>query len=171
MSMSEETIFAKIIRREVPATIVYEDEEVLGFKDIMPRAPVHVLFIPKPQIIPTLDDLHPEQGPLIGKLVLAAAEYARREGFAQDGYRIAHELSGAWWADSLSPPPSLTCWRAIGNVVVMLETCAALVVSGAYLALEWVAPFTTTSEDSSSPMAPVVPKGHTDRWGQPQHDV
>ncbi len=59
-----------------------------GFKDIMPRAPVHVLFIPKRQIIPTLDDLHPEQGPLIGKLVLAAAEYARREGFAQDGYRI-----------------------------------------------------------------------------------
>ncbi|EGO81906.1 histidine triad nucleotide-binding protein [Xylella fastidiosa subsp. fastidiosa] len=88
MSMSEETIFAKIIRREVPATIVYEDEEVLGFKDIMPRAPVHVLFIPKRQIIPTLDDLHPEQGPLIGKLVLAAAEYARSEGFAQDGYRI-----------------------------------------------------------------------------------
>lgn len=86
--MSEETIFAKIIRREVPATFVYEDEEVLGFKTFMPRAPVHVLFIPKREMIPTLDDLRPEQGPLIGKLVLAAAEYARREGFAQDGYRI-----------------------------------------------------------------------------------
>ncbi|HHW4680119.1 MAG TPA: histidine triad nucleotide-binding protein [Xylella taiwanensis] len=86
--MSAETIFAKIIRREVPATIVYEDEDVLGFKDIMPRAPVHVLFIPKQEMIPTLDDVRPEQGPLIGKLVLAAAEYARREGFAQDGYRI-----------------------------------------------------------------------------------
>ncbi|AXI83492.1 histidine triad nucleotide-binding protein [Xylella taiwanensis] len=86
--MSAETIFAKIISREVPATIVYEDEEVLGFKDIMPRAPVHVLFIPKREMIPTLDDVRPEQGPLIGKLVLAAAEYARHEGFAQDGYRI-----------------------------------------------------------------------------------
>ncbi|HHW4679304.1 MAG TPA: histidine triad nucleotide-binding protein [Xylella sp.] len=86
--MSAETIFAKIIRREVPATIVYEDEEILGFKDIMPKAPVHVLFIPKREMIQTLDDVRPEQGPLIGKLVLAAAEYARREGFAQDGYRI-----------------------------------------------------------------------------------
>ena len=86
--MSNETLFSKIIRREIPATIVYEDDEVLGFKDIAPQAPVHVLFIPKNEIIPTLDDLQPSQAHLIGKLALAAAEYARREGFAQDGYRI-----------------------------------------------------------------------------------
>ncbi len=49
---------------------------------------MHVLFIPKNEIIPTLDDLQPSQAHLIGKLALAAAEYARREGFAQDGYRI-----------------------------------------------------------------------------------
>lgn len=83
-----DTIFGKIIRREIPAAIVYEDDEVLGFKDIAPQAPVHVLFIPKHAAIPTLDDVRAEQGPLIGRLVLAAAEYARREGFAQDGYRI-----------------------------------------------------------------------------------
>ena len=83
-----DTIFAKIIRREIPATIVYEDEEVLGFKDIAPQAPVHVLFIPKNEAIPTLDDVRQDQAHLIGKLALAAAEYARREGFAQDGYRI-----------------------------------------------------------------------------------
>ena len=83
-----DTIFAKIIRREIPATIVYEDEEVLGFKDIGPQAPVHVLFIPKNEAIPTLDDMRPEQAHLIGKLALAAADYARSEGFAQDGYRI-----------------------------------------------------------------------------------
>ncbi|HBK45639.1 MAG TPA: histidine triad nucleotide-binding protein [Xanthomonadaceae bacterium] len=83
-----DTIFAKIIRREIPATIVYEDDEVLGFRDIAPQAPVHVLFIPKLQAIPTLDDLTAEQAPLVGKLALAAAEYARREGLAQDGYRI-----------------------------------------------------------------------------------
>ncbi len=83
-----DTLFGKIIRREIPATIVYEDQDVLGFKDIAPQAPVHVLFIPKNEAIPTLDDVQPEQAPLIGKLALAAAHYARREGFAQDGYRI-----------------------------------------------------------------------------------
>ncbi len=83
-----DTIFGKIIRREIPASIVYEDDDVLGFKDIAPQAPVHVLFIPKHEVIPTLDDLQPAQAHLIGKLVMAAAAYARREGFAQDGYRI-----------------------------------------------------------------------------------
>ena len=55
--MTDDTLFARIIRREIPATIVYEDEEVLGFKDIAPQAPVHVLFIPKNEAIPTLDDV------------------------------------------------------------------------------------------------------------------
>lgn len=68
--MSSETLFSKIIRREIPATIVYEDEDVLAFKDIAPQAPVHVLFIPKNEIIPTLDDLQPSQAHLIGKLAL-----------------------------------------------------------------------------------------------------
>ena len=88
MTQSNDTLFGKIIRREIPATIVYEDEDVLGFKDIAPQAPVHVLFIPKNEAIPTLDDVRQDQAHLIGKLALAAAEYARREGFAQDGYRI-----------------------------------------------------------------------------------
>ena len=83
-----DTIFGKIIRREIPATIVYEDDEVLGFNDIAPQAPVHVLFIPKNEVIPTLDDLQPSQAHLIGKLALAAAHYAREQGLAEDGYRI-----------------------------------------------------------------------------------
>ncbi len=83
-----DTIFAKIIRREIPATIVYEDDDILGFKDIAPQAPVHVLFIPKHEVIPTLDDAQPEQAALIGRLALAAAAYAREQGLAQDGYRV-----------------------------------------------------------------------------------
>ena len=83
-----DTLFGKIIRREIPADIVYEDDDVLGFRDIAPQAPVHVLFIPKNEAIPTLDDLQPADAGLVGKLVLAAAEYARREGFAQKGYRV-----------------------------------------------------------------------------------
>src|SRR5690606_40795067 len=57
-------------------------------KDIAPQAPVHVLFIPKPDAIPTLDDARPEHAQLLGRLMLAAADYARREGLAQDGYRV-----------------------------------------------------------------------------------
>ena len=83
-----DTLFGKIIRREIPATIVHEDDDVLGFKDIAPQAPVHVLFVPKQVLIPTLDDLQPQQAELVGKLVLAAAAYARAQGLAEDGYRL-----------------------------------------------------------------------------------
>jgi histidine triad (HIT) family protein len=81
-----DTIFSKIIRREIPADIVYEDDAVLAFRDIHPQAPVHVLFIPK-QPIATLNDLTPDHSALAGQLLLAAAAYARREGFAEAGYR------------------------------------------------------------------------------------
>ena len=83
-----DTIFHKIIRRELPADIVFEDEHVIGFRDIAPQAPVHVLFVPKTVDIATLDDLQPSQAGIVGQLALAAAAYARREGYAADGYRI-----------------------------------------------------------------------------------
>jgi len=81
-----ETLFSKIIRREIPADIVYEDDHVLGFRDINPQAPLHVLFIPK-QPIATLNDASAEHAELIGRLVLAAADFAKQEGVAEDGYR------------------------------------------------------------------------------------
>jgi diadenosine tetraphosphate (Ap4A) HIT family hydrolase len=86
-SVQDDTIFGKIIRREIPADIVYENDDVIAFRDIAPQAPVHVLFVPKTPIA-TLDDLRPGQEDIVGRLVLAAADYARREGFAQDGYRV-----------------------------------------------------------------------------------
>jgi histidine triad (HIT) family protein len=82
-----DTIFHRIIRREVPADIVLETEELIAFRDIAPQAPVHVLFVPKVDI-PTLDDLDAENAGVVGRLVLAASEYARREGLAGDGYRL-----------------------------------------------------------------------------------
>ncbi|ODV23100.1 MAG: histidine triad nucleotide-binding protein [Rhodanobacter sp. SCN 68-63] len=81
-----DTIFGKIIRREIPADIVYEDDDVLAFRDLNPQAPVHVLFIPKKPIA-TLNDATPEDAALLGKVLLAAANYAKQEGFAEDGYR------------------------------------------------------------------------------------
>jgi len=81
-----DTIFSKIIRREIPADIVYEDEDVLAFRDLNPQAAVHVLFIPKKPIA-TLNDALVTDAELLGKLLLAAASYAKAEGFAEQGYR------------------------------------------------------------------------------------
>jgi histidine triad (HIT) family protein len=82
-----DTLFGKIIRREIPADIVYEDDDVLAFRDINPQAPVHVLFIPK-QAIATLNDLAADHAALLGKLFMAATAWAKQQGFADDGYRI-----------------------------------------------------------------------------------
>jgi len=82
-----DTIFAKIIRSEIPADIVYEDEHVVAFTDVNPQAPTHVLFIPR-EPIPTLNDATPEQAELLGRLLLAAAAYARKQGLAEKGYRV-----------------------------------------------------------------------------------
>lgn len=82
-----DTIFHKIIRREIPADIVYEDEHLIAFRDIAPQAPVHVLFVPKASIA-TLNDVQLSQAEVVGRLTVAAADYAKREGFAEDGYRV-----------------------------------------------------------------------------------
>ena len=88
-----DTLFSRIIRREIPADIVYEDEHVLAFRDIQPQAPVHVLFVPKVAKA-TLDELAPGDEAYVGRLVLAAAAYARREGFAEAGYRTVINCNG-----------------------------------------------------------------------------
>ena len=82
-----DTLFDKIIRREIPADIVYEDDDVLAFRDIDPKAPVHVLFIPK-KAFATLNDLSGDDALLIGKVVLAATKWVKAQGFADDGYRL-----------------------------------------------------------------------------------
>ena len=91
--MPDDTIFHKIIRREIPADIVYEDDDLIAFRDIAPQAPVHVLFVPK-RSIPTLNDLPADAPEIVGKLALAAARYAQQQGFAGDGYRIVMNCNG-----------------------------------------------------------------------------
>jgi histidine triad (HIT) family protein len=88
-----ETIFSKIIRRELPADIVYEDDEVIAFRDINPQAPVHVLIIPREEIA-TVNDIKPGQAELIGKMVLAAQKIAAEEGIAEDGFRLVINCNG-----------------------------------------------------------------------------
>ena len=80
------TIFRRIIDREIPADIVYEDEQALAFRDINPRAPVHILVIPKIDIA-TADDVRPEHEPLIGHLFGVARIVAAQLGL-HNGYRL-----------------------------------------------------------------------------------
>lgn len=84
--MSENnTIFGKIIRGELPADVVHEDDHVMAFRDINPAAPTHILVIPKKYIVNTLT-ADADDKELLGHLVLACAEVARKEGL--DGYRL-----------------------------------------------------------------------------------
>jgi histidine triad (HIT) family protein len=81
------TIFSKIVAGEIPCDKVYEDNQILAFRDINPKAPVHVLVIPKAPI-PTVDDLDEGDEILVGRLILVAQRVARDLGIAQDGYRL-----------------------------------------------------------------------------------
>jgi histidine triad (HIT) family protein len=81
------TLFEKIISREVPAKIAFEDEEVLAFHDINPQAPVHVLVIPK-RVIPRIAEAQAADGPLLGRLLLTAKQIAFDLGLSENGFRL-----------------------------------------------------------------------------------
>ncbi|MDH2925254.1 histidine triad (HIT) family protein [Nicoletella semolina] len=83
----EETIFSKIIRKEIPAKIVYQDELVTAFRDIAPQAKTHVLIIPN-KFIPTLNHVTDEDEAVLGRLMTVAAKIAKEEGIAEEGYRL-----------------------------------------------------------------------------------
>jgi histidine triad (HIT) family protein len=81
------TLFERIVAGELPADVVYRDDEIIAFRDIHPRARVHILVVPhKP--IPSANDIAEEDAPLVGRLFIVARDLARREGIAEDGYRL-----------------------------------------------------------------------------------
>lgn len=82
-----ETVFAKIIRKEIPATIVYEDDLSLAFHDINPKAPVHILVIPKKPIL-SVDTMDEQDKALVGHLLWVVQQVARQVGIAESGYRV-----------------------------------------------------------------------------------
>jgi histidine triad (HIT) family protein len=82
-----DNIFAKIIRKEIPATVVYEDDRVLAFRDVNPKAPVHILIVPKKDIA-RVSEASAADEPLLGHLLTVAAEIARKEGIDGTGYRL-----------------------------------------------------------------------------------
>ena len=91
--MSEKTIFAKIIDREIPADIVFEDDLSLAFRDINPQAPTHILVIPKKPLT-SVDDLTKEDAELVGHLHLVIQHLAAKEGLS-DGYRVVSNCGQA----------------------------------------------------------------------------
>jgi histidine triad (HIT) family protein len=81
------TLFEKIIAREIPATIIYEDEKVIAIRDVKPQAPVHILIIPK-KPIRRIADAQPADHQVLGHLLIKAAEVAKMEGLSESGYRL-----------------------------------------------------------------------------------
>lgn len=84
-------IFCQIAKRELPATIIYEDESIVAFKDINPIAPIHYLIIPKKHI-DSVNQLEPEDKELVGELFLVAKKIAKTEGIADNGYRLVFNV-------------------------------------------------------------------------------
>jgi len=87
------TIFSKIISRESPAEILYQDDKVTAFRDIHPAAPVHILIVPNREIA-TVNDLKEEDEAVAGRMVLVARKLAAEEGIAEDGYRLIINCNG-----------------------------------------------------------------------------
>ncbi len=81
------TVFEKIAAREIPARIVFEDDDAIAFHDVTPQAPVHVLIVPK-RVIPRLAEAHDSDQALLGKLILTATKVARDLGICESGYRV-----------------------------------------------------------------------------------
>jgi histidine triad (HIT) family protein len=84
--MLQDNLFLKIINKQIPAQVVYEDDRCLAFRDINPQAPTHVLIIPR-KVIPTHDDIAEEDRELIGHLHVVATKLAKQFGLS-DGYRL-----------------------------------------------------------------------------------
>lgn len=85
--MDPDCLFCKIVAGEIPATRVYESEQVIGFHDISPQAPIHVLFIPH-EHISTINDADPRHAAVLGEMMLAASKVAADLGVADDGFRL-----------------------------------------------------------------------------------
>jgi histidine triad (HIT) family protein len=82
-----ETIFSKIIRQEIPAPLLFQDELVTAFRDITPQAKSHILIVPN-KLIPTVNDIEAEDELTIGRMFTVAKKLAKEEGIAEDGYRL-----------------------------------------------------------------------------------
>jgi len=85
--MTEQTLFSRIIAKELPSDMLYQDELVTAFRDIEPKRPTHVLIVPN-RIIPSVDDVSADDEAALGRMITIARKIAREEGISTDGYRL-----------------------------------------------------------------------------------
>ena len=85
--MQEDTLFSKIVKGELPADIVFQDDRVTAFRDIHPQAPTHILIVPN-KIIPTVNDVSDEDEAMLGHMFIVARDLAVSEDIAEEGYRL-----------------------------------------------------------------------------------
>ncbi|MDN3651543.1 HIT domain-containing protein [Thalassotalea ponticola] len=85
--MAEETIFSKIIRQEIDAPLLYQDELVTAFRDIAPKASSHILIVPN-KLIPTINDVSADDEAALGRMITVAKQLAKEEGIEKNGYRL-----------------------------------------------------------------------------------
>jgi len=93
-AVASDCLFCRIVAGEIPSTRVHDDDEVIAFRDIAPRAPTHILVIPRRHIA-SAADLVEADGPLLGRLFAVTAQVAREQGIADAGYRIVSNV-GQW---------------------------------------------------------------------------
>jgi histidine triad (HIT) family protein len=97
--MATDCLFCRIVADEIPSTRVFEDDQLIAIRDIAPRAPTHILLIPRRHIASALD-LTEADSPLVGHLFAVAADLARSEGIADGGYRLVSNV-GQWGGQSV----------------------------------------------------------------------
>ncbi len=115
-----DTIFAKIVRKEIPSKMVYQDDLVTAFHDISPVAPVHILIVPN-KIIPTLNDASDTDEALLGKMVNVARKLAQEFGVAQSGYRLIMNTNGDGGQEVFHIHLHLIGGRKLGRMVKAAE--------------------------------------------------
>ncbi|MGF1764765.1 HIT domain-containing protein [Aliivibrio kagoshimensis] len=115
--MAEETIFRKIIDKEIPADILYQDDKVTAFRDINPRAPSHILIIPN-KLIPTTNDIMEEDELIMGRLFTVAKKIAKEEGIAESGYRLIFNCNPDGGQEVYHIHMHLLGGRALGPMVI-----------------------------------------------------
>jgi histidine triad (HIT) family protein len=97
--MATDCLFCRIVAGEIPSATVHEDDQIIAIRDIAPRAPTHILLIPRRHIASALD-LTEADGPLVGHIFATAADLARSEGIADAGYRLVSNV-GRWGGQSV----------------------------------------------------------------------
>tara|TARA_Y100001934_G_C12210259_1_gene705656 strand:- start:197 stop:544 length:348 start_codon:yes stop_codon:yes gene_type:complete len=115
--MSEDILFRKIILKEIPADIIFQDDRVTAFRDINPQAPTHILIVPN-KLIPTIEDITDEDEAVLGYLFIVAKKVAKIEGISSMGYRLIVNCGAHGHQEVYHLHMHLVGGRSLGRILV-----------------------------------------------------